>query len=77
MLILNGPQLNKDLEMPILDSRHRLWSNPDEEYWAHFLHVASTICVASALWIGGIIAPSSAIAGTLDDVRARVRLSAV
>ena len=57
MLILHGPQLNKDLEMPNLDSRHRLWSNPDEEYWAHFLLVASTICVASALWIGGIIAP--------------------
>ncbi|MGB7658071.1 MAG: transporter substrate-binding domain-containing protein, partial [Pseudolabrys sp.] len=57
--------------MPNLDSRHRRWSSPDEERWTRFLHAASTVCVASALWIGGIIAPSSAMAGTLDDVRAR------
>ena len=57
--------------MPNLDSRHCRWSSPDEERWTRFLHAASTVCVASALWIGGIIAPSSAMAGTLDDVRAR------
>jgi general L-amino acid transport system substrate-binding protein len=54
-----------------LDYRQRLWSSPGEGRWTRFVHVASTVCVALALWIGGIIAPSSAMAGTLDDVRAR------
>lgn len=71
MLIFHGPQLNKDSEMPNLDYRQRLWSSPGEGRWTRFVHVASAVCVASALWIGGIIAPSSAMAGTLDDVRAR------
>ena len=57
--------------MPNLESRHRSWSSPDDERWAHFLRVPSMVCVVSALWIGGIIAPSGAMAGTLDDVRAR------
>ncbi|MFZ1195316.1 MAG: transporter substrate-binding domain-containing protein, partial [Pseudolabrys sp.] len=57
--------------MPNLDYRQRLWSSPGEGRWTRFVHVASTVCVALALWIGGIIAPSSAMAGTLDDVRAR------
>ncbi|MGB9656282.1 MAG: hypothetical protein WCB75_13810, partial [Pseudolabrys sp.] len=30
MLIFHGPQLNKDLEMPNLDYRQRLWSSPGE-----------------------------------------------
>src|SRR5262249_2283951 len=57
--------------MPNLESRHRFRSSPDQERWTLSLHVASTVCVAAALWIGGIIASSCSIAGTLDDVRAR------
>src|SRR5262249_9301203 len=64
-------KLHEDLEMPNLESRHRFRSSPDQERWTRSLHVASTVCVASALWIVGIIASSSTIAGTLDDVRAR------
>jgi len=63
--------MHKDLGMPNLESRLRCRSNPDQELRTRSLHVASTVCVASVLWIGGIIAPSSTIAGTLDDVRAR------
>jgi general L-amino acid transport system substrate-binding protein len=57
--------------MPNLESRYRFRSDRDQERWTRSLHFASMVWVASALWISGIIAPSSTIAGTLDDVRAR------
>jgi general L-amino acid transport system substrate-binding protein len=57
--------------MPNFGSRYRQWSNLVEERWPRFLHVTSTVCVAATLWISGIIVPSTAMAGTFDDVRAR------
>ena len=56
---------------PNLKSRYRCWSGPDAERQTRFSRVASIVCFASALWISGVTTPSSTIAGTLDDVRAR------
>jgi general L-amino acid transport system substrate-binding protein len=55
---------------PNLESRHRCWSRPYAERRTSFPRVASTGCLASVLWISGVLA-SSTMAGTLDDVRAR------
>src|SRR5262245_53575929 len=56
---------------PNLESRDRCWSRPRAWGQTCFSRVASIVCFASTLWISGVTAPSSTIAGTLDDVRAR------
>src|SRR6186997_1185727 len=56
---------------PNLESRNRRWSGLRVERQTRFSRIASVVCFASALWISGVAAPSSTIAGTLDDVRAR------
>src|SRR4029079_17843307 len=56
---------------PNLESRSGCWSGHHVERQTRFLRAPSIVCFASALWISGVAAPSSTIAGTLDDVRAR------
>jgi general L-amino acid transport system substrate-binding protein len=56
---------------PNLESRNHCWSGPHVECQTRFSRIASVVCFASTLWISGVTAPSSTIAGTLDDVRAR------
>src|SRR5215475_2084853 len=49
-------------------------STPDRIRPMRAAHVALTFGVTLALWVGATVAAGSAIAGTMDDVRARGRL---
>src|SRR5262249_45511818 len=49
-------------------------STPDRIRPMRAARVALTFGVTSALWVGATVAPGNAIAGAMDDVRARGRL---
>src|SRR5215510_1661277 len=57
-----------------LVSPHHGRSTPDRARPMRAAYVALAIGVTSALWVGATVAAGSAIAGTMDDVRARGKL---
>jgi len=64
----------KELGMINPDSPCHCRSTPDQTRPMRAAHVALAIGVTLALWVGASVAAGRAIAGTMDDVRARGKL---
>jgi general L-amino acid transport system substrate-binding protein len=65
----------KELGMFKPDSPRHCRSTPDQTRPTRAAYVALAIGVTSTLWVGGSVATGGAIAGTMDDVRTRGRLT--